>query len=220
VISTTPLIDSIQQTFPAAGETRNNTLDKGVLFPVTEEEEVASKTSKEMIHPIREEDVAERRSKGSSHYDRKEEFVEIFLSPRDRGSTIKESQTPVIRTLLAEPTKIPGVYWRIFMAPTTSTIDFPIGDLGTGAPTKSIPLTTLPSFHGLTSEDPDTFLFEFDIVRWGYDYIMDAQKLKIFPATLKGIALWWFMGLRGRTITTWEEMKTTFLEKYQDYCKS
>ena len=28
------------------------------------------------------------------------------------------------------------------------------------------------------------------------------------------------MGLGGKTITTWEEMKTTFLDKYQDYFKS
>ena len=60
------------------------------------------------------------------------------------------------------------------MAPTTFTIDFPIRDLGTGAPTKPIPLTTLPSFHGLTTEDLDTFLFEFEIMCRGYDYITDA----------------------------------------------
>lgn len=52
------------------------------------------------------------------------------------------------------------------MAPTTSTIDFPIRDVGTGAPTKPIPLTSLPSFHGMTFKDPNTFLFEFDIVCW------------------------------------------------------
>jgi len=28
------------------------------------------------------------------------------------------------------------------------------------------------------------------------------------------------MGLGGRSITTWEAMRTTFLEKYQDYHKS
>jgi len=28
------------------------------------------------------------------------------------------------------------------------------------------------------------------------------------------------MGLGGRSITTCEAMRTTFLEKYQDYCKS
>ena len=75
------------------------------------------------------------------------------------------------------------------MAPTTSTIDFPIGDLGTSSPMKPIPLTALPSFHVLPSEDPDMFLFEFDIVCRGYDYINDAQKLKIFLATLKGTTL-------------------------------
>ena len=75
------------------------------------------------------------------------------------------------------------------MAPTSSSIDFPIGNIIGDAPMKPIPLTTLPNFHGLSSEDPDTFLFEFDIVCRGYDYIVDAQKLKIFPATLKGTAL-------------------------------
>jgi hypothetical protein len=28
------------------------------------------------------------------------------------------------------------------------------------------------------------------------------------------------MGLGGSTISTWDDMQTTFLEKYQDYCKS
>lgn len=75
------------------------------------------------------------------------------------------------------------------MAPTTSTIDFLIRDLGAGVPTKPIPLASLPNFHGLVSEYLDTFLFEFDIVCWGYDYTTDAQKLKMFPPTLKGTAL-------------------------------
>lgn len=106
------------------------------------------------------------------------------------------------------------------MAPTTSTIEFPIVDLGASAPTKPIPLAALPNFHGLVSEDPDTFIFDFDIVCRGYDYMMDAQKLKKFPSTLKGMALRWFMGLGGNSIATWNDMRTTFLEKYQDYYKS
>jgi len=28
------------------------------------------------------------------------------------------------------------------------------------------------------------------------------------------------MGLGGSSISTWDDMQTTFLEKYQDYCKS
>ena len=58
---------------------------------------------------------------------------------------------------------------------------------------KNIPLSTLPNFHGLASEDLDEFLFEFDILYRIYDYISDSQKLKAFPATLKGKALRWFM---------------------------
>jgi hypothetical protein len=92
------------------------------------------------------------------------------------------------------------------MAPTTSTIEFPIENLGVGAPTKPIPLAALPKFYGLVSEDPDTFLFEFDIVCRGYDYTTEAQKLKFFPFTLKWTALQWFMGLGGSTISTWDDM--------------
>jgi len=53
-----------------------------------------------------------------------------------------------------------------------------------------------------------------------YDYVTNAQKLKLFPATLKGNAVRWFMSLRGHVITTWEEMKEKFLIKYQDYYRT
>ena len=52
-------------------------------------------------------------------------------------------------------------------------------------PMKNIPLSTLANFHGLASEDPDEFLFEFDILCRSYDYISDIQKMKAFPATMK-----------------------------------
>lgn len=88
-----------------------------------------------------------------------------------------------------QPVEIPGEYCKIFMAPTSSSIDFLIGNIIGDAPMNPIPLMTLLNFHGLSSEDPDTFLFEFDILCRGYDYIADAQKLKIFRATLKGTTL-------------------------------
>jgi hypothetical protein len=44
-------------------------------------------------------------------------------------------------------------------------------------------------------------------------------KIKIFPATLKDVALRWFMGLGRDNIHTWDQMMKKFLEKYQDYCK-
>jgi len=105
-------------------------------------------------------------------------------------------------------------------APQTSTLQYPIVDTAVNAPMKSIPLQNIPIFHGLTSEDLDAFLFEFDVFFWGYDYTTDPQKLKLFPSTLKGAALQWFMGLGGGTINDWEQMKTSFLKKYQDYCRS
>lgn len=72
----------------------------------------------------------------------------------------------------------------------------------------------------MTSEDPDSFLFEFDILCRSYNYIGDAHKLKLFPTTLKDLALRWFMGLGEHSIRTWDEMKLAFLKKYQEYCRS
>jgi len=60
------------------------------------------------------------------------------------------------------------------MAPTTSSIEFPIGDIMGDAPMKQIPLIALPNFHGIASEDSSTFLFEFKVVCHGYEYIFYA----------------------------------------------
>jgi hypothetical protein len=85
---------------------------------------------------------------------------------------------------------------------------------------KAIPLQNLPTFHGLILEDLDVFLFEFDVMCRGYDYTSEPHKLKLFPSTLKGASLCWFMGLGGATINSWDEIKQTFLTKYQDYCRT
>ena len=63
----------------------------------------------------------------------------------------------------------------------------------------------------MSTEDPNSFLFEFDILCRTYNYVNDAQKLKLFPATLKNSALKWFMGLGESTIRSWDEMKSSFL---------
>ena len=85
---------------------------------------------------------------------------------------------------------------------------------------KNINPSILPTFHGMSIEDSNVFFFKFGILCQSYNYINDAQKLKLFPATLKDDALRWFMGLGEYTIRTWEQMKNSFLKKYQDYCKS
>jgi hypothetical protein len=78
----------------------------------------------------------------------------------------------------------------------TSTLEYPIVDPVANAPMKAIPLQNLPTFHGLISEDPDAFLFEFDVLCRGYDYTSEPQKLKLFPSTLKGAALHLVYGIR------------------------
>jgi len=212
--------DSTQQVPLIVEETSSSRADSENIALVITEEEVASKASTESDYSSKEKGNA---AEGSSHQTTREGNKEIFTSPRDWGSATKEARVLVAKNpqpLSVELVEIPSDYCKIFMAPTNSTIDFPIGDLGTSVPTKPIPLAALPTFLGLISEDPDTFLFEFDIVCRGYDYTTDAQKLKIFPATLKGMALRWFMGLGGKSISTWEDMHTAFQEKFQDYCKS
>lgn len=84
---------------------------------------------------------------------------------------------------------------------------------------KNIPLLSLPKFQGTTNEDLDIFLFLFDVLYQSYDYTSDAQKLKLFPTTLKGVVFRWFMGLGNASISSLDDIKKTFLEKYQDYCK-
>ena len=82
---------------------------------------------------------------------------------------------------------------------------------------KNIPPSILPNFYGMTSEDPNSFLFEFDILCRTYGYTDDTHKLRLFPATLKAAALKWFMGLGEHTITSWNDMRNIFLNKYQAY---
>jgi len=95
---------------------------------------------------------------------------------------------------------------------------FPILDEDITLTMKNISPSILPNFHRKGNEDPETFLFEFEVLCISYDYLHDAQKLKLFPSTLKDSALKWFMSLGVHSITTWGQMKETFLGKYRYYC--
>jgi len=124
----------------------------------------------------------------------------------DLGNIVKPPREPInIYKLRAQITpldqEIPENYWKIFdymeaqgKQNQTSTLEYPIVDPVANAPMKAIPLQNIPSFHGMTLEDPNAFLFEFVVLCKGYDYTTNLQKLKLFPSTLKGAVLWWFMG--------------------------
>ena len=88
---------------------------------------------------------------------------------------------------------------------TIDTLRFPIRQTTRQVPMKNISPSVLPNFHANSIEYPDEFLFEFDIICLRYDYISSEQKLNLFPATLKGNYLRWFMSLGGETITTWDQ---------------
>ena len=50
---------------------------------------------------------------------------------------------------------------------------FPIRETNGDTKMKNISPSTLPHFHGLTTKDSDTFLFEFDVLFRNYDYAED-----------------------------------------------
>jgi len=84
---------------------------------------------------------------------------------------------------------------------------------------KNIPPSTIPIFHGLTNEDLDAFLFQFEVLCRGYGYCTNSKNLNVFPITLKGTTLLWFISLGGNCIHTWEDMKHVLLKMYQYHCR-
>lgn len=61
---------------------------------------------------------------------------------------------------------------------TVTSFQFPIGDIRGEAPMKNIPLSSLPLFQGMTIEDGNTFLFEFDVLCRSYGlekYILERN---------------------------------------------
>lgn len=81
----------------------------------------------------------------------------------------------------------------------------------------------IPTFRGLDIKDPYAYLFEVEVLWRNYEYMVDVNKLKLFPSVLKDSTMHWFTSLPENLITNWggtnrEKMKVVFLEKYQDYC--
>ena len=75
----------------------------------------------------------------------------------------------------------------------------------------------LPTFHGLTGEDPNKHLKEFHVVCSSVKPIgisIEQVKLKAFPFSLADNAKEWLYYLPSGTNTIWNEMNKVFLEKY------
>ena len=82
---------------------------------------------------------------------------------------------------------------------------------------KASVIQMLPSFYGLSNEDPYRHLDEFleicSTVRIN-NFGDDAMRLTLFPFSLKDKAKHWLKSLETVRITTWEGMQREFLKKY------
>ncbi|CAN6711721.1 unnamed protein product [Malus baccata var. baccata] len=82
---------------------------------------------------------------------------------------------------------------------------------------KSSLLHHIPKYHGLSMEDPNKHLKEFEVVCSSMTPInMDGSilKMKAFPFSLLEKAKDWLYELAPGTVTSWESMKRAFLEKF------
>ncbi|CAN6711979.1 unnamed protein product [Malus baccata var. baccata] len=82
---------------------------------------------------------------------------------------------------------------------------------------KSSLLHHIPKFHGLSMEDPNKHLKEFEVVCSSMAPVnVDESilKMKAFPFSLLEKAKDWLYELAPRTIISWESMKRAFLKKF------
>ncbi|CAL9019076.1 unnamed protein product, partial [Prunus brigantina] len=82
---------------------------------------------------------------------------------------------------------------------------------------KSSLLHHIPKYHGLSMEDPNKHLKEFEVVCSSMTPInVDGNilKMKAFPFSLMDKAKDWLYELAPGTVTSWESMKKAFLEKF------
>ncbi|RVW18645.1 hypothetical protein CK203_104274 [Vitis vinifera] len=78
---------------------------------------------------------------------------------------------------------------------------------------------TLPTFHGMESENPYSHIKEFEEVCNTFQEgraSIDLMRLKLFPFTLKDKAKIWLNSLRPRSIRTWTDLQAEFLKKYME----
>jgi hypothetical protein len=125
-----------------------------------------------------------------------EEVASVVGEPKKTFEHLDIPNKPMVEPSLSGDTSPPP--YKLFgdmaeeegnVANETYTFGFPILDITRDVSMKNIPLSSLPHFHGMSTENPDSFLFEFDILCRSYNYIDNAQTLKLFPATLKDLAL-------------------------------
>ncbi|KAL3694862.1 hypothetical protein R1sor_008513 [Riccia sorocarpa] len=79
------------------------------------------------------------------------------------------------------------------------------------------PITRLryPSYRGKESEDPDSFIEEFEQIARANREAHNDDKLRIFPALLKGRGSRWAAALDPADLATWDTLKKAFLAEFR-----
>ncbi|KAM2160610.1 hypothetical protein ACFX1Q_043686 [Malus domestica] len=98
-------------------------------------------------------------------------------------------------------------------------IQYPMATLGktNEFELKSSLLHHIPKFHGMSMEDPNKHLNEFEVVCSSMTPVnVDGSilKMKAFPFSLLEKAKDWLYELAPGTVTSWESMKRAFFEKF------
>ena len=96
-------------------------------------------------------------------------------------------------------------------------ITFPTLVENTSFELKSRLIHLLPTFHGLSGEEPHKHIQEFDVVCSSMKPpgITEEQiKLRAFPFSLKDVAKDWLYYLPAGSIITWAQLKKKFLKKF------
>ncbi|CAN6583880.1 unnamed protein product [Malus baccata var. baccata] len=124
---------------------------------------------------------------------------------------IPEAGLPLGDSLTAHTTHIP------------SCITYPAVEEGTAFEIKQHMLNILPTFHGLSSDDPNMHIAEFlmgckNILVRGFS--AESIKLRLFPYTLKDQARRWLLTLPSGSISTWAQLSEFFLNKYYPASKT
>ncbi|PKI69053.1 hypothetical protein CRG98_010522 [Punica granatum] len=140
-----------------------------------------------------------------------DKLVEPTSSSSDNESEEEQELTPT--TMARERT------WRELAAPDLNQqplyITYP--EIEAAFELKSGLIHLLPTFHGLSREDPHRHLKEFHTVcstmkpRW---VIEDHIKMRAFPFSLADKAIDWLYYLPSRSIATWNDLKRQCIEKF------
>ncbi|XP_068305074.1 uncharacterized protein [Pyrus communis] len=124
---------------------------------------------------------------------------------------IPEGGQPLGDSLTAHTTNIP------------SCITYPEVEEWSAFEIKQHILNILPTFHGLSTDDPNMHIAEFlmgckNILVKGFS--AESIKLRLFPYTLKDQARRWLLTLPSGSISTWNQLSEKFLSKYYPASKT